>query len=199
MKSTQTRPLRGKLGPALFSVLALSLVWAACTKDATSEALPAAPAVDQAGAAKAAPAPAPTPAPTQVTPADSAGDVVATGKTVGGDDSYTVTVDAPDSVAAGGEGTVRVSVVPKKGWKMNHEFPTKLAVTAPAGVTVTNKAEQRVADAERFDDSGAVFAVKFKASEAGSKSFAAKFKFAVCTDATCDPKKEQLAWVVDVK
>ncbi len=198
MKSTQIRMLRGKLGPALFSVLALSLVWAACTKDATSEALPAAPAVDQAGAAKAAPAPAPTQA-TQATVSDGAGDVVATGKTVGGDDSYTVTVDAPDSVAAGGEGTVRVSVVPKKGWKMNHEFPTKLAVTAPAGVTVTNKAEQKVADAERFDDSGAVFAVKFKASEAGSKSFAAKFKFAVCTDATCDPKKEQLAWVVNVQ
>jgi len=41
--------------------------------------------------------------------------------------------------------------------------------------------------------------VKFTSKDAGEKKFGAKFRFAVCTATTCDPKKEALAWVVPVK
>ena len=115
-----------------------------------------------------------------------------------GDKSYTLTVEVPDSVSKGAEGKVRVKVVPKKGWKMNKEFPTKLKVEAPDGVTVKSQ-KQSVKDAERFDDAGATFAVDFKADASGKKAFTADFKFAVCTEATCDPKRQKLAWVIDVK
>jgi len=99
------------------------------------------------------------------------------------DNSYSLTLDAPREVANGVEGTVQVTVTPKQGWKMNKEFPTKLQVTAPAGVTL-GKDTLSVGDAVRFDEKGATFAVTFKAETVGQKSFAAKFKFAVCTDAT---------------
>ena len=204
LRRSAARPRR--LSSLLFGAV-LALTWSACTKDAESRSIteatqasakaaepegapgartaghePAQPSADQAGAAAVIGTP----------------EAIPQGKTVGGDQSYTLTIDAPDRLARGAEGTVRVSVLPKKGWKMNKEFPTKLEVQVPAGVQVV-KAEQRVPDAERFDDGGATFAVKFKAGEAGAKAFQAKFKFAVCTDATCDPKKQDLAWVVNVE
>ena len=189
---------------ALLAGAILAVVWTACTKDAESrsatEATPVAAA--KAAAEHGATATAAQPAADQQAGAARAvageAEAVPQGKTVGGDESYTLTLDAPDRLASGAEGTVRVSVVPKKGWKMNKEFPTKLEVQAPAGVEVT-KAEQRVEDAERFEDAGATWAIKFKSAQPGAKSFQAKFKFAVCTDATCDPKKQELAWVVNVE
>lgn len=116
----------------------------------------------------------------------------------GADTSYSINLDAPTSVAQGSEGVVRVNVIPGTGWKMNREFPLRLQVKAPAGVTVVKDA-QSLEDAEKFEDKGATFAVKFKADSPGKKSFEADFKFAVCTDATCDPKRQTLAWVVDVQ
>jgi hypothetical protein len=211
MQSTSRRSAaRPRRLSALLAGAILAVVWTACTKDAESraaaEATPVAAA--KAAAEHATPATAIDPAAQPTAAADQqagaaravAGEAEAVpqGKTVGGDDSYTLTLDAPDRLASGAEGTVRVSVVPKKGWKMNKEFPTKLEVQAPAGVEVT-KAEQRVEDAERFEDAGATWAIKFKSTQAGAKSFQAKFKFAVCTDATCDPKKQELAWVVNVE
>lgn len=210
--AARPRRLSAPLAGAIVGLI-LALAWTACTKDAESrsatEATPVAAAKAAAEHAGEPGAAAPAQPATEAQPAadQQAGaaravagevDAVPQGKTVGGDESYTLTLDAPDRLASGAEGTVRVSVVPKKGWKMNKEFPTKLEVQAPAGVEVT-KAEQRVADAERFDESGATWAIKFKAGQAGAKSFQAKFKFAVCTDATCDPKKQELAWVVNVE
>ena len=209
-RRSAARPRR--LSAPLFGAilgLVLALVWTACTKDAesreASEATPvaAAKAAAEQGTVQPTTAdPAAQPSGDQQAGAARAvageAEAVPQGKTVGGDDSYTLTLDAPDRLASGAEGTVRVSVVPKKGWKMNKEFPTKLEVQAPAGVEVT-KAEQRVEDAERFEDAGASWAIKFKSTQPGAKSFQAKFKFAVCTDATCDPKKQELAWVVNVE
>lgn len=200
MQSTIRRP--AALPRQLSALLAgafLTLAWTACTKDAESRSAPEdTPVVAKAAAEPiAAQAMADLQAGAARVDAEQA-EVIPMGKTVGGDESYTLTIDAPDRLASGAEGTVRVSVVPKKGWKMSQEFPTKLDVQAPAGVTVT-KAEQRVADAERFEDGGATWAIKVKASDAGTKSFQAKFKFAVCTETTCDPKKQELAWAIDVE
>lgn len=200
MKSTsRRRAARSRRLSVLLFGAVLALAWTACTKDAGStEATPmAAKAADREAQPTATP-PAADPQAGAARAVAGEAEAVPQGKTVGGDDSYALVLDAPERVASGAEGTVRISVVPKKGWKMNKEFPTKLEVQAPAGVEVT-KAEQRVADAERFEDAGATWAVKFKATEAGAKSFQAKFKFAVCTDATCDPKKQELAWVVNVQ
>jgi hypothetical protein len=114
------------------------------------------------------------------------------------DSSYNIKLDAPKTAAQGAETVVRVSVIPTSGWKMNEEFPTRLTVTAPEGVTLA-KDQQKLPDAEKFAEKELTFAIKFTPASAGEKSFAADFRFAVCTDATCDPKREKLAWVIDVQ
>ena len=226
MKSTawlRGNPVRGLLFTILTALAITTIGLIGCTKDAQSkevgtsasatpaseaaptelpatavaiegETLPALPgddkaAGDTAGAGKVAVQPTEPAGTTDPAPAEPAQ------KTLG-DSSYTLTVDAPASMARGNSGTVRVKVLPKKGWKMNKEFPTKLKVEAPEGVTVT-KPKQTVKDAERFEDAGATFAVEFKVDSSGKKSFTADFKFAVCTESTCDPKRQKLAWVVD--
>lgn len=112
--------------------------------------------------------------------------------------SFVVAVKVPDKVASGARGTVRVSVTPKPGWKLNEDFPTKLSVTAPSGVTL-EKAKLRKGDAAHFSKKKGEFDVAFTASSAGDKTFGATFKFAVCTDSSCDPKKIKLDWVVSVE
>lgn len=190
LSSPMYRPIRARMALGLSA--ALCLILAACAKDAGSK--------EPKGAENA-----PSTAPHKGMGENPLGEGVArpdmpgnTQPGEGSDKSYTITLDTPQSVAQGSEGVVKVNVVPNTGWKMNKDFPTRLQVVAPEGVTLV-KDKQGIGDAEKFEDKGAVFAVKFKADSAGAKSFQADFKFAVCTDATCDPKKQTLAWVVDVK
>jgi hypothetical protein len=113
-------------------------------------------------------------------------------------ESYTIKLSVPDKVAKGAEAVVTVDVAPKTGWHLNKEFPTKLSVTAPDSVKVT-KAVQTAADATVLTDNAGQWTVRFTAAAAGTQSFAGKFKFAVCTDTTCDPKREELSWKVAVE
>ncbi len=112
-------------------------------------------------------------------------------------DSYTVSVLVPASVSAGKEGVVTVAISVKSGWHLNQEFPTKLEITAPSGVTLKKNKLKR-GDATVFSDKKGSFPVVFTAAAAGAKSFAAKLRFAVCTDANCVPKTERLRWAVTV-
>ena len=144
-------------------------------------------------------------APTQVSSDEGPGQVPAASSTATASKgvqrsaaSYLIAVEVPGQVSAGAEGQVSVTVQPKKGWKLNLEFPTKLVVVAPGGVTLS-KTKLRKKDAAHFSEQKGSFAVRFKAEAAGDKTFTAKFKFAVCTERTCDPKTEQLTWVVSVK
>jgi hypothetical protein len=130
--------------------------------------------------------------------AATANAVPAAKSTVADTSTYTVVVDAPTG-AAGKDSRVTVVVKPKKGWKLNMEFPTKLKVSPPAGVTVA-KATLKKGDAKVFSEKqGATWEISYKSAAAGKKQFSGKLKFAVCTDATCDPKSETLAFAVDVK
>lgn len=110
---------------------------------------------------------------------------------------YTVKLVYPKTIANGASGTARLLVTTKTGWKLNNEYPTKLQIVPPSGVSV-DKTKQRRTDAVHWAKHSAEFQVKITAKAAGNKPFTGKFKFAVCTKTTCDPKKELLAWVVDV-
>jgi hypothetical protein len=119
-------------------------------------------------------------------------------KTIADTDSYTLTLAAPHAVSSGREGSATVEVTPKQGWHLNKDFPTKLTVAAPAGVSV-KKPEQTPKDAVAFSEERGTFSVVFQAASAGDKAFTGKLKFAVCTATSCDPKKEELAWNVKVE
>jgi hypothetical protein len=117
----------------------------------------------------------------------------------GGNDQYTLSIEPQGDTAAGKPGVVKVKILPKGTWHMNHEYPTKLTVEAPAGVELA-KAEQGKGDAVTFSDEACEFDVGFTAAQAGEKSFSGKFKFAICEgESACKPVSEDISFQVAVK
>jgi len=138
----------------------------------------------------------PPPAPTEAQPAAPAAPAAAKLHAEG--QGYVVDVKPPANAAVGVEAKAHVVLHPTGGYHVNKEFPTVLSVTAPPGVDVP-KAKQAGGDAAKLEESEAVFDVPFTVKEAGDKTFAASFRFAVCTATTCDPHNEKLAWNVTAK
>ena len=110
------------------------------------------------------------------------------------DSSFQLTVTPPAPGTAGAEAVAKVTIVPGTGYKMNKEYPTKLVVQPPEGVAVA-KAEQQIGDAS-FDPHKLSFDIKLTAAKAGTYPVSGTIKFAVCTDQTCDPKKQTIAFDV---
>ncbi len=174
-------------------VVILSLVFAAaaCSKSDSSKHTGTAPPVKstagQGGARSGA-------GPTTVGGAPSEGERAAPDGAKDGtapDDEFQVEALGVTG-AAGAETVARVVVRPGKGFHMNKDYPTKLSLELPAGVT-SAKAVLMPADAEAFDDNQLAFAVKLTPAAAGDYSIPATLKFAVCTDSTCNPKKQAIA------
>jgi hypothetical protein len=111
------------------------------------------------------------------------------------DTSFKLATQQAAPAAAGADTIARLVVDPGSGYKMNLEFPTKLTLEPPVGVTLA-KTVLEPADAESFSEKGLVFAVKMSAPSAGEYTIPATLKFAVCTEATCDPKKQKVALVL---
>lgn len=115
-----------------------------------------------------------------------------------GDDRFALRITPPDDAVVGREGVITVAAVPQKPWHINLDFPTKLALSAPDGVTLP-KGEMVKADAAKLDDDSAEFAVKFTPTSAGDKTFTGEFKFAVCQDEACSPVTQKVDFQVAVK
>jgi hypothetical protein len=115
----------------------------------------------------------------------------------GEEGQYTLQIEPSDAVA-GEPGQIRIRVVPRGEWHMNLGYPTKLAITAPAGVEVA-KPDLAKDDAIKLDEDSCEFEVGFVAAEAGDKTFTGEFKFAICQDEACVPKTEKLEFHVAVK
>jgi hypothetical protein len=108
-------------------------------------------------------------------------------------------VEAPAASArANVPGATTVVVKPGKGYHFNRDYPTSLKleanpeVAAPARLT-------RKDDGVKVAEDGASFEVKFTARSAGRKTVSGTLSFAVCTATTCDPRKEQVTLLIDVK
>ncbi|HEY8375449.1 MAG TPA: hypothetical protein VIK91_03125 [Nannocystis sp.] len=166
-------------------VLALAV---ACGGEPKKSGSPEAKAPEVAqGAAKAQPEAPAAPADNKVKVVDGPGD-----------DRFALRIVPPEDAAVGREGTIMVAAVPKAPWHINLDFPTKLALSAPDGVTLS-KAELGKSDAAKLDEQSAEFAVTFTPSSAGEKVFTGEFKFAVCQDEACAPVTEKLDFKVAVK
>lgn len=111
--------------------------------------------------------------------------------------NYKLDVSTP-SAKANAKATVKVHLEGTGGFHVNPDYPTKLTIVAPAGVTL-EKDTLKKDDAVKFAKEGADFAINFTATEAGKKSFTGTFKFAVCTEENCSPQTEKLSFDVDVK
>ncbi len=110
-------------------------------------------------------------------------------------ETYTLKATMPSSVSVGKESVISISLIPKTGWKINQEFPTKLKIVAPGGTSIKS-ATQSAKDAKTFSTKKAEFNVSFSATSAGVKNFTGKMRFAMCTDATCDPKSADIKWTL---
>jgi hypothetical protein len=119
-------------------------------------------------------------------------------------DEGTLQIEVPADAKAGTEVIAKVLVIPTDKYKVNKEFPTKLTLTPPAGVTIAKAelkaggADESKGDADMFEDKQLAFSVKLT-PQAGSHTVSGTFKFAVCDKDTCLAKKEQISIVVAAK
>jgi hypothetical protein len=114
-------------------------------------------------------------------------------------------VEPPADAKAGAEAVATVVVTPGKGYHVNTEYPTKLTLTAPDGVTlakdrfVAGGKDKALGDAETFDEKRLAIAVKLTPSASGSYTINGNFKFAVCDADQCLVKQETIAIAVAAK
>ncbi len=116
----------------------------------------------------------------------------------------TLVIEPPTAGRAGTEMVAKVIVTPTSLWKVNIDFPTKLTLEAPSGVTlaktqlVAGGADKAKAtgDAEAFEERRLAFAVKLTPASPGKYTVNGTFKFAVCDKDQCRPKKETIAIAV---
>jgi hypothetical protein len=112
--------------------------------------------------------------------------------------SYLLKVEAPPA-KKGQKSVAKIRITPGAGYHMNKEYPTSLVLsTVPAGVSV-DKMKQTLKDAAKWEEAGGEFDVAYTAAEAGKKVVSGEIKFAVCSATTCDPKKSNISFEIDVK
>jgi hypothetical protein len=112
--------------------------------------------------------------------------------------SYVLKVEAPPA-KKGQKAVAKVKITPAAGYHMNKEYPTSLVFSAvPTGVTV-DKPKLTMKDAAKWEEAGGEFDVAYTAAEAGKKTVTGEIKFAVCSATTCDPKKSNVSFEIDVK
>jgi hypothetical protein len=84
-----------------------------------------------------------------------------------------------------------IKVTPASGYHVSTEFPVKLDLAAPSGVTLA-KAELTKDDASPFTEKELAFAVKATCAQPGSYEIKGTFKFGVCDKDSCHPKKQPI-------
>jgi hypothetical protein len=114
-------------------------------------------------------------------------------------------IEPPADAKAGAEAVAKITVTPGAGYHVNTDYPIKLTLTSPQGVTLA-KAELTAGghaggkgDADALDEKQLAFAVKLTPAASGSFTINGTFKFAVCDKDQCLPKKETIAIAVAAK
>lgn len=111
---------------------------------------------------------------------------------------YVLKVDAPPA-KKGQKAVAKVHITPGAGYHMNKEYPTSLVLSSvPAGVTV-DKMKWTMKDAAKWTEQEGEFDIAYTAAEPGKKTVTGEIKFAVCSANTCDPKKSNVSFEIDVK
>jgi len=178
----------------MLRVALLAAVIASCGKSAGNQEKPANP--PPPGPKEVAPTPGPTPTPT-ATPAP-ADDLKMHLKP----DEGTLTIDKAEA-AAGAVATAAIKITPATGFHMSTDYPIKLSLDAPAGVKLDkaefNSGKGEKGDADTFGEKGLGFVVKATAEKAGDYTINGVFKFGVCDDQSCHPKRQPITIPVHAK
>jgi hypothetical protein len=112
-----------------------------------------------------------------------------------------ITIDKAQG-KAGAEAIAALKLAPATGWKVATDYPIKLQLEAPAGVTLT-KAEltaggrnKSQGDAATLTEQALAFDIKATAEKAGSYEIKGVFKFGICEKESCHPKKQPVTITV---
>lgn len=98
-----------------------------------------------------------------------------------------------------GTKTVAAIVVePVSGRKLNVDYPTKVRLTAPEGVTI-EKAALAKTDAKAFSEKSAKFEIEYTVAAAGKKTITGELKTATCTTNDCVPVTIPVTLEVEAK
>jgi hypothetical protein len=103
---------------------------------------------------------------------------------------------------AGAEAVAKLALAPATGWKVATDYPIKLQLEAPAGVTLV-KTEMSAGgrnkvqgDAATLTEQALSFDIKATADKAGSYEIKGVFKFGICEKESCHPKKQPVTITV---
>ena len=117
-------------------------------------------------------------------------------------DEGTLTIDKA-SGKAGSELVSKISIKPASEFHVNTEFPVKLTLEPTEGLTFAKSEytaggmNKAVGDASEFTEKGLDFAIKAIAAKPGTYEVKGTFKFAVCKDIQCFPKKQPITITID--
>lgn len=111
--------------------------------------------------------------------------------------SYALKIDAPPA-KKGQRAVARIKITPGLGYHINKEYPTKLSLHAPAGVTI-DKPQLAAKDAAKWEEKGGEFDVSYTAAHAGKQRVTGELKFAVCSASSCNPQSSTVSFEIDVK
>ncbi|MBC7977484.1 MAG: hypothetical protein H7138_21120 [Myxococcales bacterium] len=185
------------------------LVTAACSKSAGNQDKVSSPPPPPAGGADVIAVPQAGTGPSM---GKAAAEPAAAKPSTGDDDRFKLkpeegklAIEVPADAKAGAETTARITVTPGSGYHVNLEYPVKLTLTSPTGVTLAKSEfvagghDKGKGDADAFDDNQLALSVKLTPTASGSYTINGNFKFAVCDKDQCLAKKEQIAIVVAAK
>jgi hypothetical protein len=114
-------------------------------------------------------------------------------------------IQLPADAKVGAESIARITVTPGAGYHVNTEYPVKLTLAPPQGVTLAKSQfvagghDKAKGDADALDDNQLAIAVKLTPTASGGYTINGDFKFAVCDADQCLAKKEAISIAVAAK
>lgn len=110
----------------------------------------------------------------------------------------TLAIQPPPDAKAGAEATAKIVITPATSYHVNTDFPVKLELQQPSGVTLPKAlfvagGDKGKGDADAFDEKQLAFAIKLTPAQAGNFTVSGTIKFAVCDKDSCLPKKEPVS------
>ena len=99
---------------------------------------------------------------------------------------------------AGAAGTAEIKIAPASGWHVATDYPIKLWLEPPAGVTVDKTfltaggRSKAQGDAATLSEQSLAFAIKATPAAAGSFEITGVLSFGICEKDSCHPKTQPI-------
>jgi hypothetical protein len=113
------------------------------------------------------------------------------------DNTFKLSLVSEPEYTAGSASTLKLVLEARGNYHVNQDYPIKVDLKAPAGMTLP-KPSLGKPDAAEFGEKIARFELPFSATP-GAYELTADVDFAVCTPETCVPDQRKLAVKVAVK